>query len=120
MSVAPGSVWSIPNHRRPRGLRRGSTGPSGDFVYALAEAAIPVERLVIRADPECPQLHAFVEPVASIELSAYEDDLWEYQSELEEGMALSDTVYLYLTLERVMMDLDGNSFANCATAIALA
>lgn len=101
-------------------MRRGSTGPSGDFVYALAEAAIPVERLVIRADPECPQLHAFVEPVASIELSAYEDDLWEYQSELEEGMALSDTVYLYLTLERVMMDLDGNSFANCATAIALA
>src|SRR2546430_2606362 len=29
MSVAPGSFWNLPNHRRPRGLGRGSTGPCG-------------------------------------------------------------------------------------------
>ena len=75
MSVAPGSIWNVPNHRRPRGMQKGSTGPSGDFMYEIKESAIPVTRLVIRCDPAQPELHGFVEPATPVELSTYESDL---------------------------------------------
>ena len=75
MSVAPGSIWNVPNHRLPRGMQRGSTGSSGDFAYGIAETAILLVGLTIRSDPAQPQLHAFVEPATAMELSEYEADL---------------------------------------------
>ena len=75
MSVAPNSVWNVPNHRRPRGMHMGSTGNSEDHMYAIADAAIPVDKLAIRPDPKQPRRHAFVEPATSAELSTYETDL---------------------------------------------
>ena len=75
MSVAPGSPWTVPNHRRPRGMHRGSTGPSGDYLYSIADASIPVASLAFRLDTEHPQLHAFVEPATSVEHSTYEANL---------------------------------------------
>ena len=87
MSVAPSSMWNIPNYRRPRGMHRGSTGPSGDFIYAIAEAAIPAVRLAIRSDPEQPQRHAFVEPATLVELSTYEANLASTRADWTNGRA---------------------------------
>jgi len=75
MSVAPESIWNIPNHRRPRGMQGGSTGPAGDFVYGIAEISILHVGLLIRSDQVHPAIHAFVEPSAVMELSKYEADL---------------------------------------------
>jgi hypothetical protein len=72
MSVAPGSMWNLPNHRRPRGMEGGSTGPSGDFVYGIEQTPILSEGLTIRPDPAVPQLHAFVEPTTHVMVSEYE------------------------------------------------
>jgi len=72
MSVAPGSPWSVPNHRRPTGMGRGSTGHNGDRVYAIEEAPLTAERLAVRPDPERPALHAFVEPAVKMLLGDYE------------------------------------------------
>jgi hypothetical protein len=75
MSVAPGSIWNLPNHRRPRGMQRGSSGHPGDFVYGVEGTAILETGLVIRFDSALPQIHALVEPAISVELSRYEADL---------------------------------------------
>lgn len=75
MSVAPNSAWNTPNHRRPRGMGRGSAGNKDDRMYALANEAVPVDKLSIRPDPEKPRIHAFIEPAAIIELKGYEKDL---------------------------------------------
>lgn len=45
MSVSPDSVWNLPNHRRPRGMGRGSTGPASDRVYAIREDALTAHAL---------------------------------------------------------------------------
>jgi hypothetical protein len=75
MSVTPNSMWNGPNHRRPRGMRMGSTGKSYDYMYSVAGTSIPVDKLSVRLDPNRPEKHAFVEPAISIDLSGYETDL---------------------------------------------
>lgn len=75
MSVAPSSMWNLPNHRRPRGMRRGSAGKPDDYIYSLIETSIPVDKLSVRLDPIDPEKHAFVEPAAFVELPRYEADL---------------------------------------------
>jgi hypothetical protein len=75
MSVAPNSAWNVPNHRRPRGMCMGSTGNYNDRMYALADTAIPADKLNVRPDPLQPDMHAFVEPAVTVELARYESDL---------------------------------------------
>jgi hypothetical protein len=75
MSVAPNSMWNVPNHRRPRGMRMGSTGKSDDYMYSVSGTSIPVDKLSVRLDPNRPEKHAFVEPAISVDLSRYETDL---------------------------------------------
>jgi hypothetical protein len=75
MSVAPNSAWNIPTHRRPRGMGKGSSGRIDDRMYALANTAVPSDKLKVRLDPEYPRQHAFVEPAIMIELAGYERDL---------------------------------------------
>ncbi len=72
MSVAPSSVWSLPHHRRPQGMGRGSTGPSSDRVFGILEGKIREVSLTARPDPVCPHKHAFVEPATVVPLLAYE------------------------------------------------
>jgi hypothetical protein len=75
LSVAPDSFWNLPNHRRPRGMLRGSTGHPLDRVYAVASTSIPETSLRVRADPRAPTKHAFIEPAAPVRLSGYEEAL---------------------------------------------
>ena len=75
LSVSPDSLWNLPNHRRPRPLGRGSTGPAADTVYAIAEPLLEMRALVVRRDPGRPDKHAFEEPSAPTPLSAYESAL---------------------------------------------
>jgi hypothetical protein len=75
MSVAPNSAWSVPTHRRPRGMGKGSSGRIDDRIYALANTAVPSDKLKVRLDPEYPQRHAFVEPAIAIDLKGYEMNL---------------------------------------------
>jgi hypothetical protein len=75
MSVAPDSSLNVPTHRRPRGMRMGSTRKSNDRMYALADTAIPADKLDVRPDPLQPCMHAFVEPAITVELARYETDL---------------------------------------------
>jgi hypothetical protein len=72
MSVAPGSMWNLPNHRRPRGMWRGSTGPADDHVFSLAAVCVSSAGLSARLDPQRPLKHAFIEPRSAVELSLYE------------------------------------------------
>ena len=55
----------------------GSSGKITDRIYALADAAIPADKLNIRRDPTNPEVHAFMEPALMIELAGYEKDLAE-------------------------------------------
>lgn len=75
MSVAPGSKWNVPNHRRPRGMLRGSTGHAGDRVYSIDQAEIVKQPLNVRPHPPGSTLHAHVEPSRQMSLVAYEDAL---------------------------------------------
>ena len=72
MSVAPDSVWNLPHHRRPRGLERGSTGPSQDYVFSIAPRSLEGHGLVARPDPAAHMVHAFVEPTRPVPLDAFE------------------------------------------------
>ena len=81
MCVSPASLLNVPNHRRPRGMQKGSTGPPTDFVYAIADASIPIEKLALTLDLGQPEMHAFVEPAILVELSAYEADLADTRSD---------------------------------------
>jgi hypothetical protein len=81
MSVAPNSEWNVPNHRRPRGMGKGSAGKREDRMYALAAVAIPADKLNARLDPQCPDKHAFMEPTFPVELAGYERDLTETQND---------------------------------------
>lgn len=75
MSVSPGSIWNVPNHRRPMGMGRGSTGPGGDRIFAIGAPPLATARLTVRAAPDRPELHAFVEPGSPIPLAAYDGAL---------------------------------------------
>ena len=72
LSVAPASMWNLPNHRRPLGMGRGSTGPRGDHVFGIENSAIQRVDLAVRPDPAVPDRHAFVEPAHVMTLSQYE------------------------------------------------
>ena len=73
MSVATGSPWNLPAHRRPRSMGKCSTGPDGDSVYAIE---IPLDRtLNLWARPTPPEGHAEVEPMEAVPLSEYEANL---------------------------------------------
>jgi len=75
MSVAPGSPWNLPHHRRPRSLGRGSTGHDEDRVFEISEGRVVAESLVVRPDGRRPELHAFVEPATRMQLGEYETAL---------------------------------------------
>ncbi len=70
LSIASGSMWNLPHHRRPRRLARGSAGPDGDRVYAIDETTIH-EPLAVKPDPRAPQIHSFIEPAHPILSDAY-------------------------------------------------
>jgi len=72
LSVAPGSMWNLPNHRRPRGLARGSTGPADDRVFSLSLMCVSIAGLSVRHDPVRPFKHAFIEPLSELPLPTYE------------------------------------------------
>ncbi len=70
--MSPGSMWNLPNHRRPRSMGRGSTGPAGDRVFAVEGACVDAPPLATRPDPARPEKHAFVEPSEPIPLDGFE------------------------------------------------
>lgn len=61
MSVSPGTYWNVPHHRRPRDMGGGSTGPSGDCIFAITVPQLSIQRLMVRRDPRNPEVHAYVE-----------------------------------------------------------
>jgi len=71
LSVAPDSVWNLPNHRRPRYLGNGSSGPVADRVYLIHEASLPGSLSLRRDKP----LHALIEPALLMPLQEYEGAL---------------------------------------------
>ena len=75
MSVAPDSMWNLPNHRRPRGMGRGSTGPVPDHVFSIVSAPLRDNGLVARRDPEAPVVHARIEPREKVLLEEFERSL---------------------------------------------
>jgi hypothetical protein len=75
MSVAPDSQWNLPNHRRPRRLGRGSTGPDEDRVFSILPQPLQNRGLVARPDPVAPAIHAFVEPAEVVQLPVFESSL---------------------------------------------
>jgi len=75
MSVAPDSMWNLPNHRRPRGMERGSTGPVADHVFSITEGSLGDNGLTARPDPDAPGVHALVEPRTPMLLVGYEGAL---------------------------------------------
>ncbi len=75
MSTAPGSIWNLPHHRRPRGMGRGSTGPPGDWVFSATEGQLVNPALLVRRDPRRPAKHALVEPRHSMQLNRYQGAL---------------------------------------------
>ena len=72
LSVAPDSMWHLPNHRRPRGMGRGSTGPVQDYVFSIAPATLRDNRLVVRRDPVAPAVHALIEPLQRVRLEEFD------------------------------------------------
>ena len=56
-------------------MGRGSTGPVSDRVFGVEEAPLAEARLAVRPDPDRPDKHAFVEPVARVGLADYESAL---------------------------------------------
>jgi hypothetical protein len=77
MSVSPDSIWNVPNHRRPQGMGRGSTGPPGDHIYGIDGAPVAEVGLLIRPDSSHPERHAFVEAAEVMLLVRYEAALAE-------------------------------------------
>lgn len=74
MSVAPGNLWNLPNHRRPRRLGGGSTGHDSDAVFSIEAQAVGLRGLALRVDTDDGS-HALVEPSAVEPLEAYEGRL---------------------------------------------
>jgi hypothetical protein len=74
MSVAIGTFWNLPAHRRPRLLGRGSTGPVTDRIY---EVAVPFRPdLLLEVFEDLPlEHHAVVEPSGRMPFVQYESAL---------------------------------------------
>lgn len=72
MSVATFTMWNLPNHRRPRGLLRGSTGPAGDRVYGIEPEEVADHSLFVRLTSI---RHANIEPSIEMSLASYESNL---------------------------------------------
>lgn len=71
MSVATGSMWNLPPHRRPKTMGNGSSGPAADVVFAVTVPFEETLNLIAREDlPE--EHHAVVEPVSSTSRLAFE------------------------------------------------
>src|SRR5262245_56793422 len=68
MSVAPDTMWNLPNHRPPRGMLRGSTGPAGDRVYGIEPEVVVDQSLFVRLTSV---RHANVEPSTVMSLASY-------------------------------------------------
>lgn len=81
MSVSPDSPWYIPNHRRPRWMGRGATGPAQDGIFGIRNEALQVAELAARLDPNNPAMHAFVEPLATMTYKDYITALARTQTE---------------------------------------
>src|SRR6266436_2697862 len=75
MSVALGSMWNLPNHRRPIGMLRGSSGRPSDRVFGINEIDLRKQPLDTRPAPPGSPRHAVVEPVQQMTLGAYESAL---------------------------------------------
>ena len=75
MSVSPGSVLNVPNHRRPRAMGYGSTGSNLLRIYAIAACRVDRGELSLRLDPVRPKKHGFVEPRLAMPASDYENAL---------------------------------------------
>ena len=75
MSVSPDSSLNVPNHRRPKAMGHGSTGPDDLRLYAIAKVRVSIEDLTLRPDPKRATKHAFVEPSQVMPLTLYEDAL---------------------------------------------
>ena len=71
LSVSPGSLWHVPNHRRPHGMGRGATGPVRDWIFMIDDGGLRATSLSTRLDPVNPIRHAFVEPIRILKLSEY-------------------------------------------------
>jgi hypothetical protein len=70
MSVAIDEIQNLPVHRRPP--EHGGIGP--DPVWQIDESDLP-STLVVRADPDDPSRHGFVEPIDAMPLSDYQEAL---------------------------------------------
>ena len=81
MSVSPGSPWHIPHHRRPRGMGRGATGPTQDWVFGIESDRLDDATLTARPDPRNPRKHAFVEPLTIVMYLEYYAALASTQTE---------------------------------------
>jgi hypothetical protein len=79
MSVATGSHWNLPAHRRPRMMGRGSSGNPSDCVYRVA---LPFEvRFALEVREDDPEKHhALVEPGVPMTVSSFEGALAETRS----------------------------------------
>lgn len=75
MSVAPGSILNLPNHRRPRAYGSGSTGPDEDRIYAVEDDSLAAHPLLLQPDPNRPTRHATIEPEERTPLESYESAL---------------------------------------------
>jgi hypothetical protein len=75
MSVAPDSSLNVPNHRRPKAMGYGSTGPDDLRMYAIAKVRVSIGNLTLRPDPMQTTKHAFVEPSQVMPVAQYEDAL---------------------------------------------
>lgn len=75
MSVAPGSPWNLPHHRRPRTMGRGSTGPKLDRVYSIHRVKLVEQELDPVPDSRLPTVHALVGPVRRVPLAGFERSL---------------------------------------------
>jgi hypothetical protein len=78
MSIAPESLWNLPNHRRPRTMGNGSTGPDADHVFCILSSAFHRHNLVLRLDSK---VHGLVEPIEPLRLTVFEAALARTRAE---------------------------------------
>ena len=70
MSVALGDPTNLRPHRRPKEFG----GYGSDPVWEIDHEDLP-ESLTFRADPKDPSRHGFIEPIAGMKLSEYQEAL---------------------------------------------
>jgi hypothetical protein len=74
MSLATCSIWNLPGHRRPVELGNGSSGKSGDRIYALSVRFARNKKLQVHVTHP---LHARLEPIGITSLALYKIALSE-------------------------------------------